>query len=402
MMHYCKFCEVPLTLDTNECTGEFHNENVEAYITRSQGSTVAFGYSTESIAKAMAFATEFPEFRDNVPMQYYFDEHKQETVRKFRDSVSVGYGPENADYLIGDNYDDFGCELSTYESNVTATDITREDEWQGIYDNQDNYQRDAKRTIKYKDVEPLRATYSLARADGLTFGTMPAGTKFKSDPAQWHYMCSTSIKGRETRMHFHATYKEREVINHDDLALTNAGLDFEVFSNMNTEEIIDLNITEKFQHKFFNVYVGKDFNLHIGLLTFNIVRNGVTGDLETIEVTCSHRGCNYGPGNAHKFRGEYTRENMESFVIACIRHGNMHAPAWIRNRKDYTVIHAQNCDCNHASNVACNGNQPGKFFSTGSLDDSIDFLIQHRKFCRNTECRCTHYYHLLNERTYAA
>jgi hypothetical protein len=287
-------------------------------------------------------------------------------------------------------YEDYelttGFPLDDFES-PEATDITRDDEWQGIFDNRDNYQK--VQYFNYSDTEPKRCTtsgrhwwvgYNNGERQYTNCGRLPEGFMPKDFTTE------------ESHNSF------REVLDHNDPAMVR--YEFETLQGMITENLIDLTVTENYQYRFFNVYFGRDSKLHLGLLTFDTSPDGRP------TVSCKANGCYY-KRNPHTYPGSLdSRDDMEAFITACIRHGNHHGPNWIRNRADYTHMHATDCDAVHwlstDPNSPCNCNDPKFQFSTESLDDTIDFLIRHRKFCRNTECRCTHYYHLLNERTYAA
>jgi hypothetical protein len=303
-------------------------------------------------------------------------------IKTHADTIKIDF--ETDVYISSTNsmpYEDYetltGFPLDDFIS-PTATEITRDDEWSGIYDNRDNYQ--AVRHFTYKDTEPTRCTssgntwWTRTACGVLPEGFMPQGFTTESS---------------------HNAF--REILDHNNPELTR--LEFNTLQGMITETLIDLAVTERYQYRFFNIYMGRDHQLHLGLLTFSTSIDGKP------MVTCKANGCYY-KSHPYVYAGDDTRDSMEQFITACIRHGNHHGPSWLTKRDDYTHMHATDCDASHwlceDVNSPCNSNAPKVQFNTESLDASQEFLIQHRKFCRDSNCRCTHYYHLLNERTYAA
>jgi hypothetical protein len=264
------------------------------------------------------------------------------------------------------------------------------EEWDGIYDNRDNYQ--TARPYTYRDLEPTRCTHA---AHWFT-------TNQRTPTPYGHRHMPNTYTGRK---YTHPrTFTEGETYNatstptdfESRTELDNGTLldyyEFEELQGFITERLIDLNITEAYQYRFFNIYMGRDGNLHVGLLTFTQSADGRP------QVTCNHKGCYYRT-KPFVFTGDLTDRNaQEDFIHACIRHGNNHGPDWYRSRPDYAFIHASNCDASHNQDQPCNANAPRIPFTTASVAAAQDFLIQHRKYCRSTKCRCTHYYHLLNER----
>jgi hypothetical protein len=148
-----------------------------------------------------------------------------------------------------------------------------------------------------------------------------------------------------------------------------------------------MGITKKYHYKVFNIYEGNDQHLHVGRCTISTSVDGRP------QATC--KTCN----STHVFPGDLnSRNDQESFVTAIIRHGNNHGPTWLTSRSDFTYMHATNCDTRHVQTEPCNTRDPRILRAdlAGDLSDVQDFLIIHRRYCTQPDCRCTHYYHLIS------
>ena len=351
----CGFCNEP-TNDLHNCEAELYFEqDLESLRVVPNGMT----YSATSIAMAELFLKEHPEFNDqpNAVGAYF--------------KVGVGLTREQEDWITPVDYEDVtGFPV---EVNFTSDSTSREEEWQGIYDNREVMPN----LSQWRDVEPKRCTTA------------------------FHWWTNTRVpliySEAPNRVPEGFTSDDSYVNSYEALDFTNPrlmGYEFHELQAFASELLIDAEITERFQYKVFNAYVGRDEKFHIGLLTFD------RPDSENVSVTCKRGGCKL----SVETPTDIDRASMEDFVLNCIRHGNNHGPDWLINRKDFTLIHANNCDTVHAG-IQCNANSPRHFINelnAQSFDAVFNFLIHHRKFCSTTSCRCTHYYHLLNERNYDA
>lgn len=349
----CGFCNEP-TNDLHTCEYEgYFQSDLESLRVVPNGMT----YSPTSIALAEMFLKEHPEFNDqpNAVGAYF--------------KVGVGLTREQEDWITPVDYEEVSGLPVVREF---SDEITREDEWQGIYDLREQMPN----LSQWRDVEPKRCTTAFH------WWTKERSPKIYAEAPN--------------RLPEGFTSNEEYVQEYEALDFTNSRLmrlEFSELQGFASELLIDADITERFQYKIFNAYVGRDEKFHIGLLTFDRISEDV------VSVQCKRGGC-----RLHVMTNvDVPRTEMEDFVLNCIRHGNNHGPDWLINRSDFTRIHANNCDVQHSDNEPCNANSPRYFvneLNAENFDAVFNFLIQHRKFCSHAECRCTHYYHLLNERNY--
>jgi hypothetical protein len=147
-------------------------------------------------------------------------------IKTHADTIKIDF--ETDVYISSTNsmpYEDYetltGFPLDDFIS-PTATEITRDDEWSGIYDNRDNYQ--AVRHFTYKDTEPTRCTssgntwWTRTACGVLPEGFMPQGFTTESS---------------------HNAF--REILDHNNPELTR--LEFNTLQGMITETLIDLAVT---------------------------------------------------------------------------------------------------------------------------------------------------------------
>lgn len=273
------------------------------------------------------------------------------------------------------------------ESITEATNISKEEEWDGVFAN-----RERVFTGRYDDVEPSRVTHAVAWWTNNSRG-------YYTDN---HLPKPMRIRDKRTGEYSKVTFTETPSYD-----LVNDGLDFEDPRLMRLEfnelqgfvssRLIDLGITERFHAKVYNVFVGNyDNKLHVGSCV-------ITRTVDNrIQAQCSRKDCKATLIAPHF--DSITREDMETFIHSVIRHGNNHGPDFITKRSDFTYIHATNCDTNHELTAGCNALASYERFeditTLQGTEAVIDFLIRHRKVCTSSDCRCTHYYHLINERNY--
>lgn len=345
----CGFCDEP-TSDFHTCDeAAYFESDLEAMRVMPNGMT----YSPTSIAMAELFLKEFPEFNDSRADAYF--------------KVACGITREQEDWITPVDYEEATGFPTARE---VAEEISREDEWAGIYDNREQRPN----LSNWRDVEPKRCTTA------------------------FHWWTKT----RSPKIYMDAPNHVPEGFNQDEsyvqdyeaLDFSNSKLmrlEFHELQAFASELLIDADITERFQYKVFNAYIGRDEKFHIGLLTFDRL------DENSVSVQCKRGGC-----KLHVItHTDISRTEMEDFVLNCIRHGNNHGPDWLINRSDFTRIHANNCDASHSPTQICNANSPRYFVNELNAEDFdavFTFLTQHRKFCTHSACRCTHYYHMLNER----
>lgn len=374
--HFCGYCEEPLLLDQTEhyCDARKDYEDYEA----NWNTHVPFAYSTTALIEAQSFLDKHPEFREHQDLHSYR-----------RVAAHSYFSPENKEYVTPVN---FTTEDLPVETNY-STDFDREVEWDGIYEVRDNYQKE--QLTYWKDVEPTRCTpaiYWWSNRPGLSqysgyYNDLGYDYPLYNDP----HFATTRIKGKVVQMVGEATYDQR--YNYLDFEAKDRygsslihRLEFSELQGFANELLIDANITEKYQYTFLNVFFGRDNHLHCGLLTINT---------EEHVVKCSRKDCYY---RTHflPIPDATDRPSQEAFTHAIIRHGNNHGPDWYVNRGDFAFIHAENCDTNHDRSEFCNANVELTTPTTETLTGALDFLIRHRKFCRDSRCRCTAYYHTLS------
>lgn len=352
---FCGYCDQPLLMDLNSCSCDLQEPiDLPHY---------PFNYSASALMEAEAFLDTHPEFKE-------FNSNPLNSYRR----IGAYNTPEQDDYLLPVNYD---SDTLPIIPNFLTSETSREDEWDGIYDNRDNYQREV--LHYWKDVEPTRCTNVRYQWSNLTNAP---GYPERTDPTHVPHL---KVRGQLSLFTLEATYDQRyNSLDYSEPAL--ARLEFDELQGFASEQLIDLNITEKYQYRFFNIFVGNDTNLHVGLLTINQDKQ---------QVTCSRKDCYF---RTHPLAIPDTtdRSSMESFTHAIIRHGNNHGPDWYITRKDFALIHSEACDANHSRSDYCNNNRQVVTFTTETLEGALTFLIRHRKFCSDTRCRCTAYYHTLS------
>ena len=275
------------------------------------------------------------------------------------------------------------------ESNVEATNISKEEEWDGIFSN-----RERDFNGRYDDLEPNRCTHAV---------------NWWTSTARGHYTENHLPKPMKVRNKKTGDYSRVEFTELPSYATTSDSLDFEDPRLMRLEfnelqgfvsaRLMDLEVTEAYNKRFFNIFVGSyDNKLHVGSC---VISRSVD---KRVQAQCTRKDCKAILIAPHF--DDITREDMETFIHAVIRHGNNHGPDFIRTRDDFAYIHAEHCDTNHAWSQGCNVTTSYRSFrditDLMGTDEILDFLIHHRKTCTASDCCCTHYYHLINERNYAS
>lgn len=286
------------------------------------------------------------------------------------------------------------------ESNVEATNITKSEEWDGIFAN-----RERDFTGRYDDLEPNRCTHAKS---GRNYFTGEVVRGWWTNTTQGHYTDNHLPNPMRIRNKKTGEYSRVEFTEASGYNTTSDSLDFEDPRLMRLEfnelqgfvssRLIDLEVTEAYNKRFFNIFVGNyDNKLHVGSC---VISRSVD---ERVQAQCTRKDCKAILIAPHF--DDITRQDMETFIHAVIRHGNNHGPDFIRTREDFAYIHAETCDTNHSWSQPCNITTSYRSFrditDLMGTDEILDFLIHHRKTCTASDCRCTHYYHLINERNYA-
>jgi hypothetical protein len=361
----CGYCEEPLLLDEDShyCEDRQWHEDYLASLNHQP-----FHYSATAVAEGQQFLIDHPEFIDYGTNPY--TSHRR---------IGAYSSIEEDDYLTPLNYDQHNLPILS----DGFPELTREDEWDSIYAQRDQYQREF--LTYWKDVEPARCT-----SVKYWWSNHPKAPGWPT-PYQKHHVPNIKVRGQLTLFTTDASYDQRyhefdyEQRDREGVSLTTK-LAFDELQGFASEQLLDFGITEKYQYKLFNVYAGHDKHLHCGLLTIN---------QEAQQVTCSRGDCHYRK-NPLNIPNTTDRSVQEQFVHAIIRHGNNHGPDFYLKRQDFAFIHRLNCDANHKRTEACNTNRPVAKATTENLSGAIASLIRHRKFCNHNQCRCTAYYHALS------
>lgn len=165
-----------------------------------------------------------------------------------------------------------------------------------------------------------------------------------------------------------------------------------------SEKLIDFQVTKNFHKKLLNIFIDKNQQIAVGSMRFR--RNTD----QTVTATCVQGYCNASVTT----NSDYTREDMEKFIYACIGHGNNHSAKWMRERTvttevtrifgDYygpTVVteptetfykvHARDCDLN-CDPLAATCNHNATPYLTAS--EELEFLQEHVTICSDRKCQC--------------
>lgn len=352
---FCGYCEQPFpTLENDSCNCT-EQEPIEIPYR-------PFNYSATALMEAQAFLDAYPEFKDS-----------SNPLNSYR-RIGAYDSPEQEDYDSPVPYDTDGFPI---DANFLTSEVTTETEWDGIYASRDNYQRE--RLAYWRDVEPTRCTIATH-----WWSNRPNMPGYPTPYIEFH-VPELKVRNHRELFTIEATYDQRyQALDYSLPQLTK--FSFEELQGFAAETLIDFNITEKYQYRFFNIFMGNDSNLHVGLLTLDRLER---------TVTCSRKNC-YFRTNPKPIPNTTDRSVQEAFVHDIIRHGNNHGPDWYVTRKDFAFIHAENCDATHSRSEFCNAKRP-LVPNPSDLESTIDFLIRHRKFCHDSRCRCGAYYHTLSD-----
>lgn len=154
---------------------------------------------------------------------------------------------------------------------------------------------------------------------------------------QMQYCRSQNINANEVRW----TVGERITpTSYSESATDNRTVSVEGDASYSSVKVLDLDLTERYQLRLLNVYRSKhNGNLRVGGIEIADNTDG------SITAKCSRYDCTYIDANGNKQRcaltikpDTATREEMEEFVLAVIRHGNNHGPQWLVQREDFYLI----------------------------------------------------------------
>lgn len=127
-----------------------------------------------------------------------------------------------------------------------------------------------------------------------------------------------------------------------------------------TVEVYNPTVTANYQAKLLNVFKNKRGHLQVGGVQFTPVVSFQKDQpvpyhpmVKTIEARCVQNDCSaVMVAPAHQ---GLTRDAMEAFTYACIRHGNNHAAKWFTSRSTFYKVHEDNCDLTcDAKAIKCN------------------------------------------------
>lgn len=389
---YCGVCDEATYADApTSCSNPDHDEFSSAItepLILEMSAPSTFQVSALALQEAQSFLTNHPEFRDT------YDNSRPQPLY-------CNTWAETLNFTSPEDYEVVTSMALPDVSPLDSEDVTSEDIWSDIHT--------ANRSLEfrgtYRDLEPNRCTYAIAWSYQAN-AKSPRSTGVYATP----HLPATPKTGRNRNKPWTtlSSYEQREATDYSDPYLTTK-LEFQALQGMVTQKLIDLQITERYHHKLFNVYWGRDNNLHIGLLTITFDKDG------NPQATCGRKDCYY-----HRTPYVYVppaepvlttgvvdtadtttiRSYQEAFIHNLIRHGNNHGPNFLTTRRDFTYIHASNCNTQHAWAEPCNNLATSRHFSLENPDlaSVLDFLIQHRRYCtlKAHACRCTYYYHLLS------
>lgn len=155
-----------------------------------------------------------------------------------------------------------------------------------------------------------------------------------------------------------------------------------------SRKLLDEVLTKKYHERLLNVYADrKTGQIRIGGI--RIVKT-VDGN---IQAQCVQNGCNgtsLFPVKEMELLGAMDRRDaMETFVHQVIRHGNNHAAAWFTTRESFYKVHAENCDfakCNETTPYCRHLTTTSK---VDSVEDPVMFLMEHQRYCSDSNCTCS-------------
>ncbi len=239
----------------------------------------------------------------------------------------------------------------------------REDEWDCIFEQsslRDSAEFDA--LDRYHDADPNETTYAIQFWSHTIPVTNYAQAKFSSKDH-----------------HLPSNYEPRS---------RNAYV--EGFGGFHTEQGYDPDLTAKYALRLLNVFTNKRGKMQVGGVEIEFLpamdfppsemdaKFRSYGDM--ISVKCVRNDCNV----RKVVDADISRDEMEEFVIAVIRHGNNHAANWFRKRDTYYKVHAPNCvdpgNCDPYTHFcATTYDQP-------VIETPLDFLFAHARVCSDSKC----------------
>lgn len=144
-------------------------------------------------------------------------------------------------------------------------------------------------------------------------------------------------------------------------------------------ELLNLDLTEKYQNRLLNVFADKNGRVRIGSIVITENADG------TKTATCVRDDCRLS-ATTPSFVGlseSAIRSEMEKFTWAIVAHGNNHAAHWFRSKPTYHKVHRFNCDISRCSEDThyCAYILPDK--------EPKSVLVEHYENCRTLGCSCT-------------
>lgn len=156
-------------------------------------------------------------------------------------------------------------------------------------------------------------------------------------------------------------------------------------------KLLDETLTRKYHAKLLNVFLDKATgDVRIG--SIRILKN-TDGTITARCVNASCSGTFGGPRASMTINLELAdRQDMESFVLAIVGHGNNHAASWFKNRESYYKIHKPNCQigkaCHPTDGICTSPVVPAPAPNEDSELNEVEFLMEHQQYCRDSKCQC--------------
>lgn len=263
------------------------------------------------------------------------------------DSTPVmGYVTEDAPYGYGDYwlYRNGAIEVLTDFSGNGIEDVVTDD-WC-------DSQSELEAIDRYRDLDPQQQTHAV----------------------DWWYV----KPGAPIQHGVYATPKgpAPEVTNDISVELRNAYV--EGNDGFVSRHLLDEELTKKFHARILNTFVDGTGSIRIGSIRISRTVDG-GWNAKCVRGTCS-ASLTAAP--------DVTRDNMEAFVAAVVRHGNNHAAKWFTERDTFYKVHADGCDLTCDSTDAHCNVRPNATVAKPDEFAYVAFLQEHSKYCKDERCTC--------------
>lgn len=257
----------------------------------------------------------------------------------------VGYVTEDEPYGFGDYWLHRNGEVEfivDYSGNGVTEPVT--DDWS-------DSQSELLAQERYRDIDPQQQTHAV----------------------DWWYVTPTTIR--------HGVYDtpkgpSLDVTNQIDTDLRNAYV--EGNDGFSSRQLLDEQLTQKYHNRLLNIFVDGTGSIRIGSIRISRTVDG-GWNAKCVRGTCS-ASLTAAP--------DVTRENMELFVSAVIRHGNNHAAKWFVERPAFYKVHADGCDLTCDSTDAHCNVKAGATQHKPTDNYYVAFLQEHQRYCKDAACTC--------------